>query len=108
MSQKSGFDWRQAFGIAALFCSIAAYRADAQVAASRYTSAETSISMLLADPAAKAVVAQYLPEIVAPEVIGRLEGATFTLRDLQQFKPDVVTDQKLASIDAGLAKLLAK
>lgn len=99
---------RDIFWVITLFCSVAANQANAQVAASRYTFAETSVSTLLADPAAKAVIAQYLPEIVAPEVIGRLEGATFTLRALQQFKPDIVTDQKLALIDTGLAKLLAK
>ena len=75
-------------------------------AAKPYTTAETTIGTLLDDPAAKAVLAKYVPELVNG---GQADQARpLTLKAIQQYAPDRFTDKLLAEIDAELAKLPAK
>jgi len=87
-----------------LFAIILALVASAAVvAAPTYTTEETTIGELLDNPATKAVVAKYLPDVVSSDQIDMARG--MTLRGIQQYSPDIITDDILTKIDADLAKL---
>lgn len=75
-------------------------------AASHYSSATTDIGTLLDDPAAKAILVKHLPDIAKNDQIEM--ARSMTLKDIQQYSPDTITDKALAAIDAELATLPAK
>jgi hypothetical protein len=75
-------------------------------AADHYSTATTTIGELLDDAAAKAVLVKYIPQVVSSPQIDMARG--MTLKDTQQYAPDMVSDDTLAKIDAELAKLPAK
>ena len=62
----------------------------------------STIGDLLDNPAAKAVFAKYLPDVVSNPQID--EGRAMTLADIVQYVPDLTPD-KLAAIDADLKAL---
>ena len=80
--------------------------APAAAAAGRYSTTTTTIGDLLDDPAAKAILVKYLPDVANNPQIDMARG--MTLKDTQQYAPDQVSDATLAKIDAELAKLPAK
>ena len=67
-----------------------------------YSTSETEIGTLLDDPAAKAVLVKIVPEMATNDQIEMARA--MTLKDIQQYAPDEVTDQVLAAIDEDLAK----
>jgi len=70
-------------------------------------SATTPIGDLLDNPETKAVLTKYLPEVVASDQLDM--ARSMTLKDIQAYAPDQITDAKLAQVDAELAKVkLAK
>lgn len=71
--------------------------------APKYTTADTEIGTLMDDPAAKAIIAKHIPGLVDNDQIEM--ARTMTLKTIQQYAPDDVTDERLAAIDADLAKL---
>ncbi len=71
-----------------------------------YTTADTDIGTLLDDPAARAVVDKHIPGFSAGDQVDM--ARTMTLKAIQQFAPDMITDQVLTDIDADLAKLSVK
>jgi hypothetical protein len=71
-----------------------------------YTSEATAIGDLLDDPAAKAVLDKHIPALSGNPQIEMARA--MTLKQIQGFAADVVTDEVLAKIDADLAKLPAK
>ena len=71
-----------------------------------YTTADTDIGTLLDDPAAKAVLQKHVPALIEGDRIDMARG--LTLRAVQQYAPDRLSDQTLAAVDADLAKLPAK
>lgn len=80
-------------------------------ATGRYSTATTPLSVLFSDPAAKAVVAKSVPNLVSnPDVAERASG--MTLKEIQEatkaYAPEMLTDAVLAQIDQDLAKLPAK
>jgi hypothetical protein len=83
-----------------------AQSAPAAAAQSQYSTAATDIGVLLDDPAAKAVLVKYVPDLANSEQIDMVRS--MTLRDVQGFAPDKVTDKALADMDADLAKLPVK
>jgi len=96
--------------ITALVTSLAFTSAIAQTASTsapvtrtKYSTAETEIGTLLDNPAARAVVDKHIPGFSSGDQINMVRS--MTLKGLQQFSPDKVTDQVLAEIDADLAKL---
>lgn len=95
-----------ATGSTAAFAQTAAPAASAPAAAGHYSTAATEIGTLLDDPAAKAVLFKYLPEMAKSDQIDMARG--MTLKDIQQYAPDMVTDKALANVDADLAALPAK
>ena len=99
-----------AAGLALALASTAAFADDAKPAAApaaaTYTTASTTIGALLDDPAAKQVLVKHLPNLAGSPQIEMARG--MTLKDTQQFAPNMVTDEVLTKIDADLAKLPAK
>ncbi|MET0588219.1 MAG: hypothetical protein ABWZ75_06815 [Novosphingobium sp.] len=78
----------------------------AATAAPAYSTSETSIGDLLDNPATKAVLDKHMPGFAGNPQIDMARG--MTLKQIQQFAGDAVTDDALARIDADLAKIPAK
>lgn len=92
---------------AASLTAVPAIAADAPAAAATgYTTADTTIGTLLDDPAAKAVLVKHLPGFADNPQIDM--ARSMTLKQIQAFAADQITDAKLAEIDADLAKLPPK
>ncbi|MEJ5979286.1 hypothetical protein WG901_21715 [Novosphingobium sp. PS1R-30] len=72
-------------------------------AAGGFSVETTDLGTLLDNPGAKAVLAKHMPGLIGNEQIQMARG--MTLRQLQQFAGDAVTDEKLAAVQADLAKL---
>lgn len=70
-----------------------------------YTTAKTTIDTLMGDPAALEIFKKDLPDVAGNDQI-RMAGA-MTMKDIQQYVPDQLTDASLAALDADLAKLPA-
>lgn len=85
--------------------SYAQTTAPAPAPADAYNVEATDIGTLLDDPAAKAIVDKHLPGFTANDQISMARG--MTLKSVQQYAPDMVTDKALAGIQADLAKLPA-
>ena len=77
----------------------------APAAATAYNVEATDIGSLLDNPAAKAIIDKHLPGFTANENISMARG--MTLKSVQQYAPDMVTDKALAAIQTDLAKLPA-
>jgi len=90
--------------IAAAVSGPIVYAADpASSPVATYSSEETPIGELLDNPATRAILDEYLPGFSTAEQIDAARG--MTLKAVQPFAEDTVTDEKLARIDAALAKL---
>jgi para-nitrobenzyl esterase len=79
--------------------------------AAPYSTSTTQLGILFADPAAKAVIAKYLPDLVnKPDIMDRASG--MTLQEVRQavagYAPNMFSDKMMADIDADLAKLPVK
>ena len=75
-------------------------------AQAHYNTSDTTIGALLDDPAAKAIVDKYIAGFSSGGQINMVRD--MTLKGLQQYSPEKITDQALAQIDLELAKLPAK
>lgn len=78
----------------------------AQAGAAHYSVAQTEIGVLLDDPAARAVLDKHIPDMTKDEQVEMARA--MTMKDIQQYSPDVITDKLLVDIDADLAKLPVK
>jgi hypothetical protein len=74
--------------------------------AAKFTTTDTPIGDILDNPAAKAVVAKYLPDMMANDQVQMARG--MTLKAVQQYSADTVTDKALAEIDGDFLKLAKK
>ena len=74
--------------------------------AAKFSVDDTELGTLLDNPAAKAVLVKYINAIVSNPRINM--ARSMTLKQLQQFAGDSLTDAKLAMIQADLDKLPAK
>ena len=81
----------------------AAPKAATAKAVRHYTTADTDIGTLLDDPEAKAIVEKHIPGMTTNPQIDM--ARSMTLKAIQQYAADDVTDARLAAIDAELAKL---
>ena len=81
-------------------------QAPAAPAPAAYTTSDTSIGDLIDNPATKALLDKHLPGFASNPQIDMARG--MTLKQIQQFAGDAVTDEALAKIDADLAKIPAK
>lgn len=71
-----------------------------------YSTKDTQLGVLLDDPAAKAVLGKQIPDLIGNEQITMARG--MSLKALQNYAGDMLSDEKLAAIDADLAKLPVK
>lgn len=71
-----------------------------------YTTAETPIGALLDDPAAKSVLDQHVPKLTGDSQLAM--ARSMTLKQIQPYASDVLSDEVLGKIDADLAKLSTK
>lgn len=69
----------------------------------KYNTGETDIGTLLDDPAAKAIVEKHIPGFTTNEQVEM--ARSMTLKAVQTYAPQDVTDERLAKIDADLATL---
>ena len=77
--------------------------APATPATPKYTTADTEIGTLLDDPAARAILDKLVPEMTSNDQIDMARA--MTLKSIQAYAPDDLTDELLAKIDAEFAKL---
>jgi para-nitrobenzyl esterase len=70
-----------------------------------YSTEETTVGDLLGNPATKAVVGKHVPEIVQNDQIQ--QARDMTLRGLQQYAGDSLSDEILDAIDKDLAAIPA-
>ena len=75
------------------------------VIAKLMSSGETDIGTLMDTPAAKAVLQKYIPDVISNPQMDM--ARTMTLKQIQSYIADKLTDDTLAKIDADLAKLPA-
>lgn len=75
-------------------------------AATGYNVEQTDIGTLLDDPAAKAVIDKHLPGFSSNPQLDM--ARSMTLKTVQQYSPDSLTDKALNDIQADLAKLPVK
>lgn len=99
---------RQFFAAAALVVAAVAtpaFSADAPTpaAAAKFTTAGSSMGDLLDNPAAKAVLEKHVPQLVANPQMAMARA--LTLKQIQGYAGDAVSDDLLAKIDADLAKI---
>ena len=71
-----------------------------------YSTEETEIGTLLDDPAAKAILDKHIPGMTTNEQVDMARA--MTLKGVQQYSPDQITDKVLAAIDADFQKIPAK
>jgi hypothetical protein len=64
---------------------------------------DTDLGTLLDNPAAKAIVEKHIPGMTTNEQVEMARG--MSLKAIQQYASEEVTDARLAAIDADLAKL---
>ncbi|GAA0310595.1 hypothetical protein GCM10009087_20790 [Sphingomonas oligophenolica] len=108
----------RAFAVAALLLPIAPAPAFAQAtptsaaapaaapAATGYSVEDTDIGTLLDDPAAKAVLDKHMPGFSTKDQIDM--ARSMTLKGIQQYAPDMITDRVLSDIQVDLSKLPAR
>lgn len=71
--------------------------------AAKFSTSTTTIGELMENEATKAAFEKVMPDLVAnPDLV---QGYDFTLVDIQSYAPDEITDEKLAELDAELAKI---
>jgi hypothetical protein len=82
--------------------------AQAPAAASHavYSTDNTDIGTLLDDPIAHAIVDKHLPGVLSGDQIDM--ARSLTLKAIQQYAPDKISDKALADIDADFVKLPPK
>src|SRR5262245_51788785 len=76
-------------------------QAPAAATSHKYSTSETPIGELLDNPKTRAVVDQNLPGFSSAPQIDMARG--MTLKGIQPYATDKITDELLAKIDAGLA-----
>ena len=78
----------------------------ASAPAAKLSITDTSIGDLLDNPATKAILTKHVPDMVTNPQIDMARG--MTLKQVQAYAGDALTDAKLADIQADLDKLPAK
>ena len=89
--------------VAAPFAFVAGPVAAEAPAAGGFSVETTDLGTLLDNPGAKAVLVKHLPSLVENEQIQM--ARSLTLKQLQQYTGDGLTDEKLAAVQADLDKL---
>jgi hypothetical protein len=97
--------------LAASALPLSAAPATAQPAAAaqppHYSATKTLVGKLLDDPAAAEVLKRLIPTVYANDMF-QSAGRELTLKDIQQYEPEALSDENLAKIQAELDKIPAK
>jgi len=72
-----------------------------------YSATTTLVGTLLDDPAANAILKRLIPTVYANDMFQTM-GRSLTLKAIQQYEPDALSDENLAKIQAEFDKLPAK
>ncbi|MAP94850.1 MAG: hypothetical protein CMK07_07865 [Ponticaulis sp.] len=88
---------------AALIASPMAFAGHHEGDEAKYSTAKSTIDVLMADDAALAILKDEIPDVVNNDQIAMAAG--MTLHDIQMYAPDMLTDEKLATIDTKLAEI---
>lgn len=72
-----------------------------------YSVSATLVEKLLADPAAAAVLKELVPTVYANDQF-QSAGRALTLKEIQQYEPEALSDANLAKIQAAFDKIPAK
>jgi para-nitrobenzyl esterase len=75
--------------------------------AARYSVSTTRVGTLLDDPAANALLKKMIPTVYANEMF-QSAGRELTLKDIQQYEPEALSDANLAKLQTELDKIPAK
>ena len=89
----------------ALSMMMPAVAADAPPA--HYSVSTTLVGKMLDDPAANAVLQKMIPTVYANEMF-KTSGRELTLKAIQQYEPEALSDANLAKVQAELDKIPAK
>jgi hypothetical protein len=79
----------------------------APAAAAGYSVETTLVGKLLDDPAATEVLKKMIPTVYANEMFHSM-GRESTLKAIQQYEPEALSDANLAKLQAELSKIPAK
>jgi hypothetical protein len=72
-----------------------------------YSAKETLVAKLLDDPASAEILKKLIPTVYANDMF-QTAGRDLTLKAIQQYEPEVLSDENLAKIQAELDKIPAK
>ena len=72
-----------------------------------YSVDKTLVETLLADPAAVEILKRLIPTVYANDQF-QTSGRSLTLKDIQQYEPEALSDANLAKIQAEFDKIPAK
>jgi hypothetical protein len=72
-----------------------------------FSVSETLVGKMLDDPAAAGILKEMIPGVYANDQF-QSSGRGLTLKDIQQYEPDALSDATLAKIQAALDKIPAK
>jgi hypothetical protein len=89
--------------VAAVSPAVAADAASATTPAPKFSTATTTIGELIDNPATKAVLEKHLTALVGNPQIEMARG--MTLKQVQGFAGDQLSDEVLAKVDADLAAI---
>jgi para-nitrobenzyl esterase len=88
--------------------TVPASAADAAAAPSAHYSVSTTlVGKLLDDPVTDALLKKMIPTVYANEMF-HSSGRELTLKDIQQYEPEALSDANLAKLQAELDKIPAK
>ena len=76
-------------------------------ATAHYSVETTLVGKMLDDPAANALLAKLIPTVYANDQF-KTSGRELTLKAIQQYEPEALSDANLAKIQAELNKIPAK
>ena len=85
----------------------ASAQATTAVQPAHYSVADTPVGKLLDDPAANAILKKMIPTVYSNDMF-QTQGRTLTLKAIQQYEPDALSDENLAKIQAEFDKIPAK
>jgi len=83
------------------------FAAQAAAAAAHYSVSTTLVGQLLDDPAADAILKKMIPTVYANEMF-KTAGRELTLKAIQQYEPEALSDANLAKLQAEFDKIPAK
>ena len=94
-------------GLAPAFPTAAAAQAATAPLPAHYSVETTLVGKLIDDPAAAAILQRLIPTVWANELF-RTQGRELTLKAIQQYEPEALSDANLAKIQAEFDKIPAR